>query len=207
MRARLISAGARVLASRGADKITIDDFISEAKVARGTFYNYFTTREELLEALWASYGHDPFYEIQRSCLTFAEPAEQIAAFVRLVLHRAQEDSTWGWLVVAITADQLDVAARRDMTAYHGPALQKGAAAGIFHFDDLQCAIDVVVGAMRGGLKAVLEHERDNSYPEALCKMILLSLGVDTPNAQRISYQPLSQDIGRPDGRNCALGPQ
>ncbi len=192
MRARLISAGARVIANRGQEKATIDDFISEAKVARGTFYNYFSTREELLEALWLFYGHDPFHEIRRSCLPIADPVERLAAFTRRVLHRARDDLTWGWLVIALSADPgiLNVArspAQRDLTSYPGPDLMAGEAAGAFHFDDLTCAIDVVVGTVRGGLKAILEDKREAFYPEALCKMVLLSLGVSRSEAHRISH--------------------
>src|SRR3546814_8424573 len=63
MRNRLIAAGAKVIAERGSQKATIDDFIIEAKVSRGTFYNHFSTREQILEAIWTSRGHDPFAEI------------------------------------------------------------------------------------------------------------------------------------------------
>ena len=63
MRNRLIEAAARVIASHGSDSVSIDTFIRAAGVARGTFYNHFKTREELLDALWSSIGHDPFLEI------------------------------------------------------------------------------------------------------------------------------------------------
>src|SRR6267142_177728 len=69
MRARLIASAARVIADRGDKKATIDDFIKEAKVARGTFYNHFARREDLLEALWSTIGHDPFAEILLACRT------------------------------------------------------------------------------------------------------------------------------------------
>ena len=67
MRNRLIEAAARVMADQGSDNATIDTFIRAAGVARGTFYNHFKTREELLDALWTSIGHDPFLEIQNAC--------------------------------------------------------------------------------------------------------------------------------------------
>src|SRR5579862_1856074 len=50
-RAALIEAAMKVFARLGPDAPIIDDFIAEAGVARGTFYNYFETREELLIAV------------------------------------------------------------------------------------------------------------------------------------------------------------
>ena len=187
-RARLIAAGARVLASRGRDRATIDDFVREANVSRGTFYNYFTTREELLEALWAAYGHDPFLEIQRLCQPIRDPAERLAALARHTLHTAKRDPTMGWITIALSSQRATLNA--ELLSFPGPDLQAGEASGAFHFDDLASATDVVVGAVRSGLRAVLEEERPEHYPEAVCKMILLSLGMTRSDAHRISHAPL-----------------
>ena len=84
-RVGVLEAGARVLADRGSARATIDDFISAAGVSRGTFYNHFTTREELLEALWTNIGHDPFADIQRACSKLDDPAERLGAVTRQVL--------------------------------------------------------------------------------------------------------------------------
>ena len=97
MRGRLLEAAARVMANQGSDSAKIDTFIRAAGVARGTFYNHFKTREELLEALWTSIGHDPFLEqFSSACNKLTDPAERFAAVTRLVLLRAAEDPTWGW---------------------------------------------------------------------------------------------------------------
>src|SRR5262249_6370216 len=104
MRNRLIAAAARVIASHGSERATIETCIQAAGVARGTFYNHFKTREELLDALWTSIGHDPFLEIQNACSDLVDPAERFAAVTRLVLLRAADDPTWGWLIVALSAD-------------------------------------------------------------------------------------------------------
>ena len=188
MRARLISSAARVIARGGQQKATIDDFVREANVARGTFYNYFTTREELLEALWATYGHDPYFEIQRICQPIQDPVERLAAFTRHVLHTAKREPTWGWLIVALSADRATV--NDDLISYPIPDLKAGEATGAIHFDDLACARDLVVGSVRSGLRALLEEAREEHYPESLCKMILCALGMRRSDAHRISHAPL-----------------
>jgi AcrR family transcriptional regulator len=193
MRNRLIEAAARVIASQGSDSATIDAFIRAAGVARGTFYNHFKTREELLDALWTSIGHDPFFEIQRACNDLADPAERLAAVARLVLLRAADNPTWGWLIVALSADEATL--NDDLRGYPRPDLRAGEAVGRFRYENEAVATDLVVGTMRAGLRALLQEGRGPHYPQALCKMILLALGLNRIEANRISALPLSNLLG------------
>lgn len=50
-RLQLIEAGIAVLAHKSMDSASIDEVAILAGVARGTFYNYFSTREELLRSI------------------------------------------------------------------------------------------------------------------------------------------------------------
>lgn len=188
MRVRLIAAGARVIARQGSEKSTIDDFIREASVARGTFYNYFPTREDLLDALWSQLGHDPFQDIKVSCDKVADPAERLAAVTRWVLHRARLDPTWGWLILALSADRATL--NDDLRAYPLPDLNAAAKVGRLRFDDVAAATDVVVSIVRGALRALLTETREHDYPEAVCKLVLLALGLPQPEAHRLSHQRL-----------------
>ncbi|MGH3056585.1 MAG: TetR/AcrR family transcriptional regulator, partial [Gaiellaceae bacterium] len=49
-RAQLLDAALRVFARKGTGAAPIHEITAEAGVANGTFYNYFRTREELVEA-------------------------------------------------------------------------------------------------------------------------------------------------------------
>jgi AcrR family transcriptional regulator len=184
MRLRLIEAAARVMADQGSDSATIDTFIRTAGVARGTFYNHFKTREELLDALWTSIGHDPFLEIQNACANFVDPVERFAAVTRLVLLRAVQDPTWGWLILALSADEATL--NDDLRGYPRPDLRAGLTAGRFRYESEASATDLVVGTMRAGLRALLQEGREPHYARALCKMILQALGINRIEAHRIS---------------------
>lgn len=188
MRERLVAAGARVIAERGSQKATIDDFVTEAKVSRGTFYNHFTTREQMLEALWTVRGHDPFAEILLACRQIAGPAEHFSAVTRLVLRQAMRDSTWGWLVVALSAERETV--NGDLREYPMPDLIAGETAGVFHYDDLACAADMVVGTVRANLQALLKEKRAPLYAESSTKLLLLALGLPRAEAHRVSHSEL-----------------
>src|SRR6476619_4944936 len=48
---RLLDAGMRVFADRGFHAARVDDIVRAARTSHGTFYLYFTNKEDLLRAL------------------------------------------------------------------------------------------------------------------------------------------------------------
>ncbi|MCC2657577.1 MAG: TetR/AcrR family transcriptional regulator [Panacagrimonas sp.] len=187
-RTRLLAAAAQVLAEHGEKKATIDDFIQAAGVARGTFYNYYQTRGEILDDLWAEIGRNPFVEIQKACASIKDPAERLVTKTRLILKTAQDNSTWGWVVFALSLDITTVNA--DLLAFPRPDLEDGLRRGRFKFDDIHAAKDLVVGACRTALHALLIEERSEDYPRALSALMLRSLGIAATEAQTLVKRPL-----------------
>src|SRR6185503_19557856 len=49
--ARLLEAGARVFAERGYHAARVDDVVKAARTSHGTFYLYFSNKEDLFRAL------------------------------------------------------------------------------------------------------------------------------------------------------------
>jgi AcrR family transcriptional regulator len=197
-RTKLLAAAAHVVAELGENKATIDDFIKAAGVARGTFYNYYSTREELIEDLWASIGRNPFRDILRASMSLKDPAARLATEARLVVKRASEDHTWGWLVYALSVDMSTIT--DDLLSYPRPDLIIGQKSGRFDVVDLDSASDMIVGAIRTALRGVLQGERSPNYAQSLATLLLKALGINDQEAREIAQQPLpcreSEEIGR-----------
>ncbi|NUU42612.1 TetR/AcrR family transcriptional regulator [Tardiphaga robiniae] len=210
MRARILQAAAQVIGRNGTDRTTIDDFIIAAGASRGTFYNHFESRQALLDELWRIAGRDPFRDIGTIAGRIECPAARFAATSRMVLRRALGDSTWGWLVVALSASEATLT--EDLRAYPVPDLREAKRTGRFKYDDEKAAVDLVVGTMRGGLRALLEEERDATYADSLCRMLLLALGVASSEARRLSAAPLpdggpASSVFRPDSSPVGSAPR
>ena len=191
-RNRLLVAAARVLAELGEQKARIEDFIQAAGVARGTFYNYYSTKAELLEDLWASVGRDPLRTIQQACDALADPAERIGMQIRLVLSYAGLHSTWGWLVYALSVDAETV--NSDLMTFPRPDLVHGRVISRFSFSNLDSASDMVVGSVRRGLNAVLTESRGEDFASELCFMLLRGLGVPESDALSIAGKTLPSGL-------------
>ncbi len=87
-RSSLIESAYRVFARKETDAVTIDDIIAEAGVARGTFYNYFQTREDVLKAVAASLSDAMNQKIWAQSVAIDDPAERMAIALRQFLHQA-----------------------------------------------------------------------------------------------------------------------
>jgi len=192
-RQRLLEAAARVVAHLGEDQATIDHFINEAGVARGTFYNHFPTRGDLVKALWKHVGQDPFRAIQSASASVTDPAERLVLEARLVVAKAGQDSTWGWLVWYLSRSSATL--NEDLRAYPLPDLVAGRAAGRFRFDDNNAARDLVVSAVRAAMRNALTSEPPEEYFQSLSAMLLVALGITLTEARRLARLPLPRVDG------------
>lgn len=185
-RSSLIEAAYRIFARKEADAVTIDDIIAEARVARGTFYNYFQTREDVLKAVAASLSDQMNQKIWAQSVAIDDPAERMAIAIRQFLHQAMRDSTWGWVIVRIGL----VAAPLSETIERGVMtdLEAGIRLNRFQVDSVQAAIDLILGTGLMAMRSILEGHTEPNYPEQIAKIILKTLGIADADAHSIAFK-------------------
>ncbi len=83
-RRRLIDAAVEVLGDVGADRLTMDMVAKRADVATRTVYNHFSTRQELLAAVYADLLWTFRDTLQLDVAETGEPAERLRQFVALL---------------------------------------------------------------------------------------------------------------------------
>jgi AcrR family transcriptional regulator len=188
MRVRLMCAAIHLCTSRGIDSGAIDDVIKLAGVSRGTFYNYFKTAEELLEAVATELGdevvsvaeplvlklEDPAARVScgiRTCLGLGERHRQMAAFIGIGGAKAQKANR-----------QLSQALMRDVML--------GIEAGRFSPVDAQLAFDLVVGTVVAGFLTIAEGNTKPGYIEDLSMSVLQALGLNKSSARKVSRLPM-----------------
>jgi AcrR family transcriptional regulator len=187
-RSNLIAAAYRVFSRKEADAVTIDEIIAEAAVARGTFYNYFQTREEVLTAVAAALSDEMNHSIWEQSAKIEDPAERMAIAMRQFLHQAIRDSTWGWVIVrcglvaAPLSETIETGVTTDLEA--GMRLQR------FQVENKQAAIDLILGTGLMAMRTILGGHSEPDYPEQIAKLILKTLGVNEEEAHSIAFQVL-----------------
>ncbi len=77
-RARLMAAGVRSFSKRGFHATRVDDIVKRAKTSHGTFYLYFSSKEELFDELVAEVAEE-FHQLTDGLPTIRDDAEGRAA--------------------------------------------------------------------------------------------------------------------------------
>ena len=187
-RSNLIAAAYRVFARKEADAVTIDDIIAEAAVARGTFYNYFQTREEVLAAVAAALSDEMNHSIWAQSNEIEDPVTRMAIAIRQFLHQAIRDSTWGWVIVrsGLVAAPLSETIKTGVTT----DLEAGMRLGRFQVTNQQAAIDLILGTGLMAMRTILGGHSEPDYPEQITELILKTLGVEEGEAHSIAFQVL-----------------
>src|SRR3954466_8262519 len=76
-RRRLLDAGLAVFADRGYHAARVDDIVRAAETSHGTFYLYFSNKEELLRELATVCAHD----LRSAATALHGDGDQLAAFI------------------------------------------------------------------------------------------------------------------------------
>ena len=196
-RTKLLLAAARVVSELGEERARIEDFIVAAKVSRGTFYNYYQTREALLEDAWNYVGSEPYHEIQRETRKIEDPADRFATEARLILLKSAQDPIWGWLTYSLSnSSKLP----QDFLSYPRPDLLIGHRMGRFHFQNSDAAIDMVVSTLRRAVRGMLEDGRSGDYANEIVELLLRGLGLSEEEAKSIATKPLPLEVRPTDQR-------
>jgi len=187
-RQRLLTAAARVVAERGTAGVTIDDFIKSAGVARGTFYNYFKTRDELVGALWQHIGDAPLRTIRKAHAFDGDPAYRLTTGLRMTILKASADHVWGWLFYRMGLG--DLVFRDELRAYPMADIQAGIQSGRFMAIDPEVACDYFLGVSIMAIKAVMVDSRPADYAEQCAFLVLRGLGMESEQARQVSQRSL-----------------
>jgi TetR/AcrR family transcriptional regulator, fatty acid metabolism regulator protein len=155
-RRRILDAAVRVFARRGYHGARVGDIATEAGVAHGLLYHYFSSKDEVLETVF----RDNFGELLerfRAVESSDEPApEKLAGIAKILLRTWRNDPDLVTVMVRDVARsarlQLQVAEVREAFAIVQRVVEQGQADGTFRKDlDARLASWIVYG----GLEEVL----------------------------------------------------
>lgn len=191
-RQQLLLAAARLVASHGTENLSIEDFINAAGVARGTFYNHFKTREQLVSTLWDHLGKTSLVNIRNANDSDPDPAFRLVSGLRMSIRKAANDHVWGWLMYRLTAANADL--NEDLRSYPMRDIEDGIQKGRFSIENSEIAADFFVGVAMMAIKAVLIAERPDDYPETCAILVLRGLGIEHRAAAEIARRALATDF-------------
>lgn len=194
-RRQITATALAVFAEKGLDAPVIDDFIQAAGVARGTFYNHFSSTAELLDAATKLLEDNVMHSTLAAIGEIEDPAQRLATGVRIWLYWSSRDKVGCAFVVR--------------SRFRGPLVEKqladdlagGRATGKFRFPNVNSARDLLVGTILEAMRRMMDMRVPKTYTDDIARLVLQGLGADKRSVDRLMARPL------PPFELPALGPK
>lgn len=187
-RRRLVEAAAALMAEGGPEKVTISAITNRADLGAGTFYNYFTSRDEIVEAVIASTVEITGQRLDALTTDMHDAAEIYSFSLRHLLRTAVTDPLWGWLVVRLGV------AQGELIATLGPRCRRdlmiGVRAGRFRIPDVDLATSMTFGALLSAMHARLSGGEPADPEPVFAEFMLRMVGIPDDEAREITRRTL-----------------
>ncbi|MEL7027906.1 MAG: TetR/AcrR family transcriptional regulator [Pseudomonadota bacterium] len=183
-RARLINSAKSVMAESSLDGATIDEIIQGANVGRGSFYNHFSSKEDLyvatFDAIISEIGDS--FDIGR--LQIKDAAEFAAWSIRILVKRATDDPEIGWFIVnsaesqRVLEEQIDSRVRA--------VIEDGVREGRFKLTSPELWFTIGAASTTAFIRGCLEGRFDVSQSAELAAAMLELAGLSRAEAKDIA---------------------
>jgi AcrR family transcriptional regulator len=187
-RALILSAAFDVLGDEQGRLVRIEQVAEAARVARPTFYTYFSSLEELFGTLSYELNREFNVAVLESARSLADAAEEVANAVRYYLRKAREDNRWGWSMVNLSL--VGPVFGAEATNAAEDSIRSGMSSGVFKVVDMRIGRDMVLGVALLAMKTMLAEKTPAAYPEQVTRQLLIGLGVPTAKAERLVAKAL-----------------
>lgn len=187
-RASILAAAFELFDAHGVDRVTVDDVRDAAGLARGSFYNYFSTFEDMLKAMASAIADELNREQSTLFDSLDDPAERICRNIQYSIARLAPDRSCSGVVVRVTplVGALTPHMRAHAEAAMAAAMAKGAVAVPAAEPALDLGLGLVVMALRRAMTEGLTTEDVAAYG----LMLLRAFGTSEARARAIAYSPL-----------------
>jgi len=193
-RAKLLRSTLKLVSERGTSAIVVSEITEEADVGTGTFYNYFSSIDDILEVAAHESMEYLGAALDRSVSQMEDPAEVWSGSLRHVVRYALAEQVWGWFFVNIGA------AHPALMSTFGPRarrdLQRGVDEGRFSIDDVDLAVACAFGALSAAVERGLTNPETADTDQRYAKAMLQMVGIAPSEAAQVAAYPLPElDIG------------
>lgn len=193
-RQALLDAAMDIYAQDGISSLTLNDLAAKANVSNGTIYNYFKTREEVLEAVSIELANIFGEYIKSISQHISSGSHRTVIGIRLFIRRALFELNWAKALLHVI--HFDKGIRSTLANAVRNDLNDGLEEGIFDYSNEEVALTLLISSTFGVLITVVENRYVEGDDIKLVEMILKALGTDpkiVPQIARLEIPPL--DIG------------
>ncbi|MGR3321545.1 MAG: TetR/AcrR family transcriptional regulator [Pseudooceanicola sp.] len=188
---RIHQAAMRLFADQGGTNVAVSDLAREAGLSRGTIYNNLSDPAALFESVCATVAEEFEASLLEATASMSDPAEKIAAAIRLCIRRVHEDPHWGRFIARYA--MLEPMLGSFWGRMPADELRRGLVSGrfTFHRDQVASITATAGGATFGAMTLVLDgHRTWRQAGSDTAEIVLRGLGIDRAEARTITQTEL-----------------
>lgn len=198
-REALLAAGHKLMAVRPIDALAIEDIVQEAGVAKGSFYNHFTDKQDLAVTIRNDIRHDIEASIKQVNAGVHDPASRVvrsvALYIKYILASAERASVMRSLI------PMSISSHNPLNEGVVSDIAMGLQSGRFTVPSVESGSLFVMGIAQISLMEAAEEPSRTvtvMVTQQLCALLLRGLGLPFDEAELLSAQAvheLSHDRG------------
>jgi AcrR family transcriptional regulator len=194
-RRRLMKATYEIIAKRGLEGLVIQDITEAADVGYGSFYNHFSSKEAVVDAVIDAALARGAALHDSVAAQMLDRVETFAMELRSCLELSRSDTVWGWFIIRtmLSGHQIRLATAERLER----SIEGGIEAGVFVAEDAEMARHMVGGLLLLGTLKIVNGEAGADYTERLVETALRSLGVPADTARAALALPLPDMTAAP----------
>lgn len=188
-RGRLVAAARELIIARGVSGLRIADLTDTADVGRGSFYNHFASREELVDAVVGELIEELAAGIVAETGEEDDAAVAAARADRRFIGLASTDPGTARLFVNLA--HADTIFEEAVRPYARIRLERGVTSGRFRMPDVDLVLIVLIGSALALMRAILDGRAPAHAEELHAEAMLVLFGVPAGEAHEIAWRPLT----------------
>jgi AcrR family transcriptional regulator len=182
-RRQLLDAGRTLIAAKGVAGLRIQEITEQADIALGSFYNYFGSKEELLEAVITESLSDLASAVITDVDEDTDPAEVVALANLRVIRLAYDEPDFARLIVNI--GHSEALFGHAVHPHARIAVERGIESGRFVVADIEVLLTAVIGGAFALIREILDGRHGKYAHAAFARHVLAALGVPPGEAEAI----------------------
>lgn len=186
-RKALLTAARELVSEKGHDRISVQDITGTARVARGTYYNYFETKQDVFFAVAEHMREEMAESLADIRVNIKDPAMLVSVTLKYYFHQVMDNVEWREFTDCAGLGHLSLQQPAEQCFED---IHRGVQAGRFRVDDVHFTQNLVTGMVRHVNEEIRHSRIGRTGIEYAIRSILQMLGLPDLVSKSLTQTPL-----------------
>lgn len=176
----------------GVDATTINRVTEEADVGFGSFYNYFSSKEEIARTVFHEQLAEFSDRMDEMNAGIKDPSVRLSRNILRILSKTRRDPVWGWFFVHSEYALQEL--RGVFWQANQRNLNQGLQQGRYRFQASPATVgDILFGATLAVMRSILEDRATLAAEAETVELLMILMGVPAGRARKLASQVLPEE--------------